>query len=65
MIVELTVDSGGFVKDPQIIENKGVAAFKKTSLEAAEKFRYAPRYENGQPVDTTGVRYKFSYNIAN
>ena len=65
VVVELTVDSNGFVKDPKIMENGGVAAFKKASLEAADKFRYAPRYENGKPVETTGVRYRFTYTLSN
>lgn len=64
-IIELTVDSDGFVKDPVAIEVKGHDGFRTASLEAVSKFRYAPRYEAGKAVDTTGVRYRFSYNLRN
>ena len=62
-IVELTVDKNGFVKKPTIVERKGHKGFEKASLDAATKFRYAPRYENGKAVDTNGVRYRFTYNL--
>ncbi|MBO6505630.1 MAG: TonB family protein [Kordiimonadaceae bacterium] len=64
-VIELTVDENGFVKDPAVIERKGHSAFETASLEAAQKFRYAPRYENGEAVATTGVRYRFTYSIRN
>ena len=62
-IVELTVDKNGFVKDPVAVEVKGHNGFRTASIEAAKRFRYAPRYVDGQPVDTDGVRYKFSYTL--
>ena len=62
-IVELTVDENGFVRDAVVVESKGHNAFRKASLDAAQKHRYAPRFENGEAVSTAGVRYKFSYGI--
>jgi len=62
-IVELTVDADGFVKNPKIIESKGTTAFHKASIEAAKKFRYAPRFENGEAVATDGVKYRFSFKL--
>ncbi len=62
-IVELTVDKNGFVKDPIAVEVKGHNGFRAASIEGAKKFRYAPRYVDGQPVETEGVRYKFLYNL--
>lgn len=62
-IVELTVDKDGFVKDPFVVEVDGHNSFKEASLKAAQQFRYAPRFENGEAVDTPGVRYRFSYSL--
>lgn len=62
-IVELTVDKNGFVKDPVVVESRGHNGFLTASLDAAKLHRYAPRFENGQAVETKGVRYKFSYNL--
>lgn len=63
-IVEVTVDKDGFVQSPTVIEVDGHNAFAESSLEAVTKFRYAPRYENGEAVDTTGVRYRFTYGLS-
>ena len=62
-IVELTVNKDGFVSDPKVIDRKGHPGFDKASLDAVTNFRYAPRYENGEAVDTKGVKYRFTYNL--
>ena len=64
-IIELTVDENGFVKDPKVIERDGPSSFETASLDAVRSFRYAPRYENGKPVDSKGVRYRFTYGLSN
>ena len=63
-IVELTVDNNGFVQNPKVIESEGSKSFHKASLDAAKKFRYAPRFENGKAVATGGVKYRFSFDLA-
>ena len=63
-IVELTVDEKGFVKNPVVVKSEGGKAFETASLEVIEKFRYIPRFENGKPVKSEGITYKFSYNIS-
>ncbi len=63
VIVSLTVDDAGFVKNPKVLETKGSREFKRAALEVAKQFRYAPRYENGQPVATHDVKYKFSFTL--
>lgn len=64
-IVELTVDENGFVVDPFIVDSSGYKGFEKASLKAASQHRYAPRFENGEAVATTGVRYRFTYGLRN
>lgn len=63
VVVSVTVDKQGFVKAPKVIEAQGSRTFVPASLEAVEKFRYVPRFENGEAVDTTDVKYRFSYAI--
>lgn len=65
VVVELTVAIDGTAKDIIVLESRGHSSFKKASIDAAQKFRYAPRYENGSPVDTRGVQYKFTFQLAN
>lgn len=64
-IVEFTVDKDGFVKDPYVVEVDGHKTFGTAAANVVSKFRYAPRYKGGSPVDSTGVRYRFSFNLAN
>ncbi len=49
--VSFVVDEHGFVKDPEILDSGGYAKFKVAALDAIEKWRFAPKFENGQPVD--------------
>ncbi len=62
VIVEFTVDENGFTRDHQIVESSSTV-FNSASINAAETFRYAPRFVNGQAVTTTGVQNKVSYDI--
>jgi TonB family protein len=63
VIVEFTVNSSGFVNDLKIVESSN-EIFNETSLEAAKKFRYAPKFVEGKPVSTDGVRTKIVYLMA-
>lgn len=62
--VELTVSKEGIPSDIRVISNEGHRSFIKASIAAAEQFRYSARHVDGKPVDTKGVRYRFTYNIA-
>lgn len=62
--IELTVTAEGTPADIRVLSNEGPRSLIKASIKAAEKFRYAARHENGEPVDTKGVQYRFSFNIA-
>lgn len=58
----ITVDENGFVKDPKMVE--GNELFKNTSIATIKRFRYKPRLVNGKAVETKGVKYRFTYIIA-
>jgi len=63
VVVSVTVNSEGFVVNEKVLENGGSSAFEKAALTAVKKFRYAPRYVDGKPVDTAEVKYKFAFTI--
>ena len=60
-VIELTVDKEGFVINPKVTAVEGGYAFGQAALKAVRDFRYIPRFKNGEPVDTEGVKYKFSF----
>ncbi len=64
VVVEYTVDEMGRVKNPIIINSAGPTSFHEPSLEAALKFRYSPRFIDGEAVATPGVRNMINFNIA-
>ncbi|WP_062063541.1 TonB family protein [Cellvibrio sp. OA-2007] len=61
VVVEYTVDEMGFVIGPKVVEASAGRSLQKASLEAALKFRYAPRFSEGRPVSTDRVKNKFTF----
>jgi len=61
----LTVTASGRTKDLKVMGGENVSYLEKAALDAARQFRYAPRIENGEPVDTPDVEYKFSFRLEN
>lgn len=61
VLLEFTVDEMGFVKNPKIVESKGGRAFHGPALEAARKFRYAPRFVDGEAVAVPEVRNRIIF----
>ena len=62
VIAEFIIDEEGFTKEIKIIESSS-STFHKPSIEAIEKFRYAPSIKDGQRLETKGVRIKMVYYI--
>lgn len=62
VMVEYEVDDKGFVRNPRIVGSNGDKAFHQPSLNAVNKFRYAPRFEEGKAVTVLGVRNKFKFD---
>ncbi len=44
------VSKAGFVENIEVIKSKGGTAFEREAVKAMEKWRYAPKFENGQAV---------------
>jgi TonB family protein len=56
--VSFTVSSDGRTSDVTTAESDATPAQQKAVLTAIRRARYAPRLENGEPVETTGVRFR-------
>jgi protein TonB len=63
-VVQYTVTRQGTIRDPLVIQDQCTnSLFERPSLQAALKFKYKPRVIDGQAVEVTGVRNKFTYEI--
>ncbi|MFB2652636.1 energy transducer TonB [Shewanella seohaensis] len=60
--LNLTIDEMGFVRNPEVIESKGGMQFEKSTLKMIDKWRYAPKFENGKPV-AAQTRVRIDYYI--
>ncbi|RMF14204.1 MAG: TonB family protein [Alphaproteobacteria bacterium] len=63
VVVSLTVTKEGRVADIKVIEGNPPGAFERAAIAAARRFRYAPRFHDGKPVDTPDVRYIFTFRL--
>jgi tetratricopeptide (TPR) repeat protein len=55
--IEATVTPEGRLQDPKLLSDAGDPKFAERALRAAETARYRPRFVDGQPVETHGVRF--------
>lgn len=65
-----TVDENGFVQDPVVVARKVNGKersrpndFDKAAIDAVKRFRYAPRFVDGEAVATAGVKTRISFTI--
>jgi tetratricopeptide (TPR) repeat protein len=56
--VSFTVTREGRTNDVITVETDATPAQQKSVMSAIRRARYAPRLENGDPVETTGVRFR-------
>ena len=61
--IELTVSKEGRTKDFRTLRWHGSKEFAKAAVKAARKFRYAVQFKDGDPIETQGVRYKFTFEL--
>lgn len=53
--VRFTVTRDGRIKDVELVGSDASESLQKSVISAVKKAHYAPRLENGEPVETTGV----------
>ncbi len=63
VVVSYTLDEGGFVKDAEVIKTSGAKRFNTAALDALQKWRFAPRYEEGVAVATPGLRHRITFEL--
>jgi len=56
VVVEFTVSKLGTVTDPKVIEANPPNIFNRAAINAAKKFKYKPKVENGKAIEVPGVR---------
>lgn len=59
--VSFTVDSEGFVRDPMVMSSVNSEVFSTVFLNAIQQFRFAPRFVDGQAVESPNQQYVFRY----
>ena len=59
--VVFTITAAGTVRDPVVVAHEPSGIFDRAALRAIRKWKYAPRIENGKPVErhNVGVRLEF------
>lgn len=61
--VRFTVTAEGGVRDVEVVDAEPQGIFDRSSIRAAERFRFQPRVVDGEPVDVPGVQYVFRYEL--
>jgi len=56
VVLEFTVSKLGTVIDPKVIEADPPNIFNRAAINAAKKFKYKPKIEDGKAIEVTGVR---------
>lgn len=62
--LSFSIDEMGFVKDIEIIDTKGGTEFGHQSAKVLEKWRYAPKFEDGQAVTAKKVTVQMDFKMA-
>ena len=61
--MKFTIDKMGFVREPEVIKSDGGAAFEKSALKTIQKWRYAPKFEDGEVIDAKDLTVQIDYRI--
>lgn len=61
--VRFTVTAEGGVRGVEVVDAEPQGIFDRSSIRAAERFRFQPRVVDGEPVDVPGVQYVFRYEL--
>jgi len=63
VVVRFTVTKTGTVRDPVVIESKPSRMYDRAVLNALQKRLFEPAVEEGEPIEVTGVRRRFSFEF--
>ena len=63
-VIEVTVTATGAVRDPVLLEEFPEGwRFGRAALKAAKKLKYNPLVIDGQAHESSGILYKFTFNL--
>jgi len=60
--VEYDVAANGRTINHRVVDSTH-RVFEKSAIRAAEQFRYQPRTVDGEPIETTGIRSRFRFEM--
>lgn len=63
VVVEFTVREDGTVSDAMVIEAEPKGMFERSALAAIAKFKYKPTVVDGIARASTGIRYRFIFEL--
>jgi TonB family protein len=61
--MSFTIDEMGFVKDIAILDVEGGKSFGDESIKVLKKWRYAPKFENGQIIAAKGMKVQMDFKL--
>lgn len=62
VVMEFEVTPSGFVDNITVVDSEGGTAFEREAVKAMKKWRYAPKFENGQAIAATS-RVQLDFKI--
>ena len=62
-MVQYTVTTNGSTKDIETVPGECMRIFARASIEAAKKFKYKPRQEDGVAIEVPNVRNLFHFRL--
>ena len=64
VMVQFDINESGLVENPVVLEAKPPRVFEESALSAVKQFKYLPKYVDGKPTRTEGVKNRIVYDIA-
>ena len=61
--VEYTVTKAGTTRDITPVDCSPPGYFERSSLKAAQKFKYKPRVVDGEPIEVPGIQNRFTFEL--
>ena len=62
-VVEFTISAAGTVKDAVVIASHPGTVFDRAALSAVTKWKYNPKIVDGRPVERSGIRVRFDFEM--
>lgn len=62
--IKFDISEYGFVKNPEVIDNMGGKGFIKKSLKALERWRYAPKFVDGESQVAEGMFVQLDFTLS-